>query len=346
MSELVEEPLGPQTPLAAPSDGSHAAAVLLMLIGDAEAAEILGRLDAHEVQRLGSAMFHVSDVSEQDVARVIDRFAGQARSRTTIGFGATPRIRAVMHHALGTERAEAMLAKVTPPQRCTALDSLRWMDARTIAALIATENRQVAALVLSHLEPPIAADVLQLLPDAMQADVLERLASLEPVSSDALDALEATLVARLQAQSASPGPARGGAMEAAKIVNALRPDTAKRLIKDLARTDRSLARRIEDEMFVFEDLARLDDRNLGLLMRELGTPVLVKALKGAEPPLTERMLGCISRRAADTIRDEMADLGLMRRAEVTDAQREIVGVARTLIERGVVVMTGRGDDYV
>ena len=346
MSELVEEPLGPQTPLAAPADGSHAAAVLLMLIGDAEAAEILGRLDAHEVQRLGSAMFHVSDVSEQDVARVIDRFAGQARSRTTIGFGATPRIRAVMHHALGTERAEAMLAKVTPPQRCTALESLRWMDARTIGALISTENRQVAALVLSYLEPPIAADVLQLLPDSAQAEVIERVANLGPVAAEALDALEDLLAARLQSLSSSTAPQRGGAMEVARIFNALQPDHAKRLIKDLTRTDRRLARRIEDEMFVFDDLACLDDRNLGLLMREIGTPQLVRALKGAETQLVDRMLACISRRAADTIRDEMADTGLMRRAEVVDAQREVVAIARSMIERGTVVMTGRGDDYV
>lgn len=346
MSELVEEPLGQQSPLASAADGSQAAAILLMLVGDAEAAEILGRLEAHDVQRLGSAMFHVSDVSEQDVARVIDRFAGQARSRTTIGFGAAPRIRAVMHHALGTERAETVLAKVTPPQRCTALESLRWMDARTIGTLIATENRQVAALVLSYLEPPIAADVLRLLPEPAQADVLQRVANMEPVTAEALDALEALLSARLQSLSAGTAPLRGGAVEVARIVNALAPDQAKRVIKDLTRTDRSLARLIEDEMFVFDDLARLDDRNLGQLMRELGTPQLVRALKGADAHLVDRMLGCISRRAADTIRDEMAEAGLMRRAEVVDAQREIVAIARAMIDNGTLMMSGRGDDYV
>jgi flagellar motor switch protein FliG len=138
-------------------NGSEAAAILLMLLGDDEAADVLSRLDPNEVQHLGAAMFNVADVSEEQVEGVFDLFLNRARARTTIGFGAAPRIRSVMEQALGAERAESVLARITPPTDSRALDALRWMDAKTIASLIENEHPQIAALVLAHLEPPTAA---------------------------------------------------------------------------------------------------------------------------------------------------------------------------------------------
>src|SRR4051794_11122912 len=151
------------TPAAQPS-GSETAAILLMLLGDDEAAEVLRQLEPSEVQHLGAAMFNVADVSEAQVNTVFDTFLKRACARTTVGFGAAPRIRSVMEQALGAERAETVLARITPPTNSRALDALRWMDAKTIVALIEHEHPQIAALVLAHLEPPMAADVLQLLP--------------------------------------------------------------------------------------------------------------------------------------------------------------------------------------
>ena len=116
-----------------------------MMLGDSEAAEILSYLEPDEVQHLGSAMFNVADVSEDQVEGVFNTFMTRTRQRTSIGFGAAPRIRAVMEHALGAERAENVLARITPPTRSRALEPLRWMDAKTIAALIAEEHPQIAA---------------------------------------------------------------------------------------------------------------------------------------------------------------------------------------------------------
>jgi len=156
------------SPAAGAPSGSDAAAILLMMLGDSEAAEILSYLEPDEVQHLGSAMFNVADVSENQVEDVFNTFMTKTRARTSIGFGAAPRIRAVMEHALGAERAENVLARITPPTRSRALEPLRWMDAKTIAALISEEHPQIAAIVLAHLEAPIAADVLQLLPSDVQ----------------------------------------------------------------------------------------------------------------------------------------------------------------------------------
>lgn len=336
----------PSAAATAEPNGSQAAAILLMMLGDSEAAEILSHLDPHEVQHLGSAMFDVADVSETEVEQVFHTFMGRARARTTIGFGAAPRIRAVMEHALGAERAENVLARITPPTRSRALDALRWMDAKTIAALVEYEHPQIAAVVLAHLEPPAAADVLQLLPAEQQPDIVYRIAKLEAVTAEAMAELEKILVREVARVSSSPATVRGGASEAAKIMNNLRPGSDQRIIRTLGKVDRQLAARIEDEMFIFENLNELDEKNLGILLRNVESEILVVALKGADEKLREKMLGCMSGRAADSIRDEMAERGPMRLAEVHEAQKEVLSTARRLSDAGTIMLAGRGDDYV
>lgn len=326
--------------------GSDVAAILLMLLGDQEAAEILSNLEPHEVQHLGKAMFHVADVSEDHVNEVLTQFTERAKVRTTIGFGAAPRIRAVMEHALGTNRAETVLARITPPQRSRSLDALRWMDSKTITALIEHEHPQIAAIVLAHLEPPIAADVLQLLPAEVQADVVYRIATLDTVTGEALAELEETLLHEMARIATAPAASRGGASEAAKIMNNTRPGNDQRIIKTLNAIDERLAQKIEDEMFVFEDLMALDAKNLGVLLRNVENDVLVVALKGADERLRDKMFSCMSSRAADSIRDEMADRGPIRLAEVMEAQKEMLNTARRLADSGALMLAGRNEDYV
>ena len=344
MDDLETAPLSP--PPSLDPNGSEAAAILLMMLGDDEAAEILSHLEPYEVQHLGSAMFNVADVSEQEVASVFETFVRRTKARTTIGFGAAPRIRAVMEHALGAERAETVLARITPPTRSRALDALRWMDAKTIGALIEHEHPQIAALVLAHLEAPIAADVLQLLPADVQPDVIYRVARLESVTADALEELEKVLVREVARISSSPATVRGGASEAAKIMNNMRPGTDQRIIRTVGKVDRQLAQKIEDEMFIFDNLMELDDKNLGILLRNVENEVLVVALKGADEKLREKMFGCMSSRAAASIRDEIVERGPMRLTEVHEAQKEVLSIARRLADAGTIMLAGRGEDYV
>jgi flagellar motor switch protein FliG len=333
---------------AAPAQGpggSEAAAILLMMLGDAEAAEILGHLDPHEVQHLGSAMFNVADVSETEVESVFDTFMTQTRERTTIGFAAAPRIRTMMENALGSERAEGVLARITPAASSRALEPLRWIDAKTIAALVEEEHPQVGAVVLAHLDPSVAAEVLQMLSPELQPDVVYRVAKLETISADAIAELELTLVKQIGRLATKPSAVRGGTSEAAKIMNNMRPGTDQQIIRKLGKVDKILAQRIEDEMFIFQDLMELDEKNLGVLLRNVENDVLVVALKGAEPKLRDKMLGCMSARAADSIRDEMAERGPMRLADVHEAQKEVLTVARRLADEGTLMLGGR-DDYV
>ena len=338
----------PGNTAAVPSEpaGADAAAILLMLLGDEEAAQIMRHLDPDEVQDLGSAMFQVANVTEAEIEAVFRQFMRRAKDRTTIDFAAPPRIRAVMEHALGNDRAETMLARITPAAHNRAFDALRWMDAKAIAATVEVEHPQIVALVLAHLDPVIAADVLQLLPDAMQSDAIYRVANLGTVTADALAELERILVRQVAQSAITPGPSRGGTSEAAKIMNNIRPGADQRIIRSLAKIDKQLAGKIEDEMFVFDDLKTLDDKTLGALLRNVDTAILVVALKGADASLRERMLGSMSARAAESIRDEMAEKGPIRLAEVVEAQKAMLTITRKLADDGTIMLASRGDDYV
>jgi flagellar motor switch protein FliG len=340
--------IAPANPAAiAGPAGSSAAAILLMLLAEDEAAQVLSRLDPDEVQQLGTAMFEVADVSEDEVDGVLDTFVGRARERTTIGFAADGQIRTMMERALGAERAENMLARITPPTRSSSLDSLKWMDAKTIATLVESEHPQIAAIVLAHLEAGVAADVLQLLDEDVQADVLYRVATLGTVSSEALDDLERLLLRQVnKAGSSGAAPKRGGANEAARIINSTRTATEQRVIRQLAKLDKTLARTIEDEMFVFDNLNALTEKDLGTLLRGVENDILIVALKGCEPNLRTKMFGCMSSRAAQSIQDEMAERGPMRLAEVQEAQKQVLAIARKLAEAGTISLGGKGEDYV
>ena len=317
-----------------------------MLLAEDEAAQVLSRLEPDEVQHLGGAMFNVADVSEPQINSVLNIFVDQARARTTVGYGAETQIKNMMERALGSERAENILSRITPVAKSNALEALKWMDPRAIAGMIEGEHPQIAAIVLAHLEPPVAADVLQLLDESIQPDLVYRVATLGPVTAEALEDLEKLLLSQKTRAAAPPPTKRGGAAEAAKIVNNSRTSAEQRIIRALAKLDKGLARTIEDEMFVFDNLMSVDDKGLGTLMRSVENDVLVVALKGADPRLRDKILGCMSSRAAQSIVDEMADRGPIRLAEVQDAQKEILAIARRLASEGTINLGGKDDDYV
>jgi flagellar motor switch protein FliG len=326
--------------------GSEAAAILLMLLGEEEAAQLLGRLDPQEVQQLGSAMYSVADVSENHVNTVLDQFVTRARARTSLGFGADQQIRGIMQKALGPDRAENMLARITPQEKSNGLEALKWMDPRTIANLIEHEHPQIIALVLAHLDAPIAADVLQLMDEELQADLVYRVATMGPVTADAIEDLERILLRPVAPAKSGGSTKRGGATEAAQIVNNSRKSAEQRIIKALQKLDKNIARSIEDEMFVFDNLMALDDKNLGTLLRSVDSDILVVALKGADDRMKTKMFGCMSSRAAQSIQDAIADKGPMRLAEVQEAQKEMLAIARRLAAEGTIMLGGKGDDYV
>ncbi|PZO92009.1 MAG: flagellar motor switch protein FliG [Sphingomonas sanxanigenens] len=326
--------------------GVERAAVLMMLVGEEEAAAILRKLEPDEVRQLGKAMFAVADVGEPQVAAVLDDFVGKARERTAIGFNPRPQIERTMTIALGPDKADSVLARITPPEDVRSIDLLDWLDAPEIARMIEHEHPQLAAVLIANLDPAVAAEVLQLMPEAVQPEIVHRVATLGPVTQEALQMLRDMLAARM-GKSHSPTPVPlGGAREAAAIMNNARRATEQKVMPKVAKIDRETARKIEEEMFVFEHLLALDDKNMGALLRGVEADVLTVALKGVDEAARNRFLGCMSARAADGIRDEMEARGPMRLSEVLEAQKTILTVARRMAADGAIMLGGRDDDYV
>lgn len=336
------------SPMGRTFNGVERAAVLMMIVGEEEAAAILRKLDPEEVRQLGTAMLNVADVSEWEMAQVLDDFTGRANERSAIQFDPRPKVEAVVTMALGAERASSILARILPPEPNESIAALAWMDASEIATLLQDEHPQIAAVLLAHLEPEIAGKVLEMLPEAVQPQILRRVAKLGPVTPDAI----ATLTALLERHSAQPrrvvGLQMGGTRDAAKIMSSVRKVTERKVMPKLAKLDREVARAIEEAMFVFDNLLELDDKNMGMLLRNIESDVLVCSLKGVDEDSRNRFLACMSSRAADTIRDEMEARGPMKLTEVLDAQKSMIAIARQLVKDGTITMPGGGgdDDYV
>lgn len=324
--------------------GVEKAAVLMMLVGDEEAAAILQKLEPDEVRQLGKAMFAVADVAEPQVENVLDEFVGKAKDKNTIGFDPRPQIESMMNKALGADKAENVLSRITPREEACGIELLDWLDASEIAALVCDEHPQIAAVVLANVEPGIAGQVIEQLPDAMQADVVHRIATLGPISGEAIEMLR-DLLARRSGGGRTPAAMQvGGAKEAAAIMNATRKATEQRVMPKLAKISKETAKAIEEEMFVFEHLYGLDDKSMGTLLRGVEADVLVLALKGVEEGQRGKFLGAMSARAADGIRDEMEARGPCKLSEVLEAQKTILGIARQMAKDGAIRLAGGGDD--
>jgi len=325
--------------------GVERAAVLMMLVGEEEAAAILQKLDPDEVRALGAAMIAVADVSEEQMADVLDDFVGRARTRTGVQFDPKPQVEAVMTRALGPSRAEAVLARIVPQDTGGELDALQWLDPADIARIVEGEHPQIGAVLIANCDPSVAGQVLELLPDAIQPDLLHRVAKLGPVAPEAIATLKAVLAAHGGRRTA-PGLTLGGTREAARILQGARKATEARVMPKLFKLDKDVARQIEEAMFVFDNLLEMDDKNLGTMIRNVDGEVLVKALKGVDEAVRDRFLGCMSARAADGIRDEMEGRGPMKLAEVLDAQKAMIATARQLAKDGTIQIGAGEDDYV
>ena len=327
--------------------GVERAAVLMMLVGEEEAAAILQKLDPEEVKKLGSAMFDVADVSEEEVDGVLTDFVGKAKERTGITFDPKPHVESVMTRALGPEKAEGVLARITPAAAVCEIDLLDWLDASQIAAMLDKEHPQIAAVLIANLDPAVGSQVLELLPEAQQPDILHRIAKLGPITPEAVETLRAMIQRHTaSAQPAGAGLQLGGTREAAKLLQGARKSVEQRVMPKLFKMDKDVARQIEEAMFVFENLLELDDKNLSTLIRNIDGDILTRALKGCDEAARNRILGCMSARAADGIRDDMEARGPMKLTEVLDAQKAMIQIARNLAKDGTIQMGAGEDDYV
>jgi flagellar motor switch protein FliG len=322
--------------------GTQRAAILLMSLSEQDAANVLKQLDAREVQKLGVAMAELKQITREQTTAVLGSFIGTLEGTANVASGSPDYVRRVLTQAVGKQKTDMLLDRVSTGQTGQGIEALRWMEAKAVAQIISGEHPQIAAIVLSHLEPEQSANVLALLTEEMRTEVLMRIATLNEVPQSALTELD-QLVEK-QANVAPPSPLRriGGARTVADILNAMERDKSGEELGKIEKADTEMHQQIKDLLFVFENLMDVDDRGIQALLREVGSDTLAVALRGAEPEVQEKILKNMSKRAAEILKDDMEARGPVKLADVEAAQKEIVTIAQRLADEGTISLGGKG----
>jgi flagellar motor switch protein FliG len=321
------------------------AAVLMLLLGEEQASDIIRFLNPKEVQALGAAMVQVQDLSQEAINVVLDEFVATIKKQTSLALGTADYVEKVFKRALGDDKAASVLGRISPGAGSKGLEILSWMDARSIADMIQAEHPQVVAIILSVLEPMVAADVLSFLPVDSRAEVIQRVASLETVQPSAMVELEAIMKKQFSSNSSAKSSSFGGVKAAASIMNLTKTALEAAVMGGLRDLDPDMMQKIQDNMFTFENLTGVDNKGIQTIMRNVEPDLMMKALKGASDAVKDKFLGNMSERARGMFKDDMEALGPMRLADVEEAQKIIMRAARKLADAGDLVLGG-GADYV
>jgi len=327
-----------------PEEGLEKSAMLLLSLGEDAAAEVLKHLGPREVQKLGHAMAGIKSVPRERVEALI----GEVEQHTAKGAALSAdenMIRAMLTKALGDDKAANLIGRILQGGDTAGIESLKWMDAATVADLIKNEHPQIVATILVHLEYDHAGEILKLFSERLRNDVLLRIATLDGVQPVALRELNEAMTRMMAGASASvKKAAMGGIRHAAEILNFVGQAAETSIVDNVREYDPDLAQKILDEMFVFENLLDVEDRGIQLLLREIQSDSLILALKGASPELREKIFKNMSQRAAEMLREDLESKGPVRLSEVEAEQKEIIKIARRLADEGQIQLGGKGSE--
>src|SRR5215510_12346599 len=328
-------------------NGVERAAILLLTLGESEAAEILKHMSAKDVQRLGRCMTELKNVSREEVSTVLGEFSSAVELQTSLGVGTDDFVRKVLVNALGEEKAASLMERISLGSQRKGLDALKWMDPRAVADLVRNEHPQIIAIVLSYLDSDQAAEVLACFAAPVRSDLVMRIATLDGVQPSALAELDDMMEKQFQASGGtSQSSVLGGLRSAAEILNLLDSSVSGTVMSDISKTDDGLSQKIQDLMFVFDDLLEIDDRGMQELLRQVPADKLLIALKGADVSFKEKVFKNMSQRAAEMLKGDLEAKGPVRLSDVEAAQKEILLVARKLSDEGTIQLGGKGEQYV
>ncbi|MEX0584143.1 MAG: flagellar motor switch protein FliG [Natronospirillum sp.] len=320
------------------------AAILLMTLGESDAAEVLKHMGPKEVQRVGTAMSQLQDITQEQVEGVVQLFLDEVGGRTSLGIGSDQYIRAMLTQALGSEKATGLIDRILLGGNTTGLDTLKWMESRSVADIIRNEHPQIQAIVIAYLDGEQSADILSHFTEKVRLDIMMRVASLDTVQPAALQELNSILEKQFASSAGAQQQALGGVKRAAEIMNHLDSTIESELLDGIKDIDEDMGQEIQDLMFVFENLVDVDDRGIQSLLREVNTDLLKVALRGTDQRLMEKILGNMSKRASELLRDDIEAMGPVRVSDVEGAQKEILGIARRMADAGDIMLGGSGSD--
>jgi flagellar motor switch protein FliG len=325
-------------------NGLESAAILLMSLGEEEAAEVFKHLAPKEVQRLGETIAKMKAVSRERVEGVIDSFDKLAASESMLVADSNEYVKSVLRKALGEDKANLLIDRILQGSDVTGIESLKWMDPQSVAELLRNEHPQIVAAILVHLEFDQAADVLKLFTERQRNEVMVRVATLDGIQPTALRDLNEVMSKVLAGGDRTKKSSLGGVKTAAEILNMLGNAVETSVLDYVRENDNDLAQQIMDNMFTFDDVEKIDDKGIQALLKEVQSESLVIALKGSSPGMREKVFRNMSTRAAETLKEDLDTRGPVRLSEVEAEQKEMLKIVRRLVDEGQIVLAGGGDE--
>ncbi|HMK65812.1 MAG TPA: flagellar motor switch protein FliG [Thermodesulfobacteriota bacterium] len=319
--------------------GIEKAAIFLISIGEEAAAEIMKNLEIHQVGMITTCMGRLKSIKKQDVDDLMKEVSGKISSGD-LQIPGGDYVKKILKKGLGDDNASKILELAAKE---SSLDSLKWVDPKTLSNFLVNEHPQTVALILSLLETAQAAEVLAKLPEHMKEDVVKRIATTENIPETAISELEEVLKGQLEMKKGK-GRKVGGIKAVAEILNHSDRSTEQMILEKMEKENQKLADSIRQLMFVFDDLVQVEDKGIQMILKEVRTEDLSLALKSASNSLKEKIFKNMSQRAAQILKDEMETKGPAKVSEVEKAQQNIVKIARKLEAEGKIAIAGRGGD--
>ena len=325
--------------------GISKSAILLLSLGEDEAVGVLKHLTPREVQKIGTSMARLKNLSREQVDSVISEFCSQPKDKTSaLALDAENYARSVLHRTLGEDRSADIISRILEGSDTSGIEGLKWIDSPSVAELIKGEHPQIIATILVHLDRDQASEILGHLSEQLRNDVLLRIATLEGIQPSALRELNDVLTDLLSGSENINNSPVGGIRTAAEIINFMGSADETSVLGNLRDFDPELAQKIMDQMIVFENLMDIDDRGIQLVLREIQSDALSVALKGAAEEVREKIFKNMSNRASEILREDMEAMGPVKVSEVEAQQKQILQVVRRLSDEGAIAFRGKGDE--
>jgi len=328
-------------------NGAMRAAVFLLSLGEEAAANVLKHMEPKEVQSVGRAMAELNTVSSENLTAVIQEFLETLSADGAVGGDPATYVRSTLNRALGETKGNRMANRILQGRDFKGMETLKWMDAESVAMILKHEHPQICAIVLSALDGDHAAEVLSFLPVDGIPDIMMRIANLDQIHPQALAELDDLLQRQVVEASPVPPEKVEGKKIAADIIGFLDSNVEAEVLDRITEEDEVMGNEIRDLMFIFDNLLALTDRHMQRLLQDVASDKLVIALKGASEEMKNKITGNMSSRAAEMLLEDLELKGPVRLSEVEDMQKEILQVAINLSTDGEIALGGKGgDEYV
>jgi len=327
--------------------GRRKAAILLLTLGPEKAAKVLRNMDESEIEELTLELANVGKISDEERREVLKEFGDLVKAKDFITEGGVAYAKEILEKALGPDKALEIIDRLTSNLQVKPFEFIKRADPVQLANMLQNEHPQTIALVVCYLDPKTASAIIRALPENLRPEVIKRIALLDRATPEIVREVERVLERKVSAFATAQFSQVGGLETVVDIMNTIDRATEREILEKLSEQDPELAEEIRKHLFVFEDIVKLDDRSIQIILREIDTRDLALALKGATDELKEKIFKNMSKRAASLLKDELDYMGPVRVKDVEAAQQKIVEIIRRLEEAGeIVIARGGGEELI